>query len=253
MRVHLGGGVDNLLTLSAQSRETPGKGHGSFAREPIPAGQFVVCFGGLPVTTHEFATFPAERRSRSIQIDHDTYVVGPPTREPGDSINHSCEPNLGLVSATRLVARRDIAPGEELTYDYSTSDSSPYDEFDCACGTPRCRGRLGGRDWMRHDIQRAHAGWFSPYLARRISALESSRLLGKRDVESLMARVETQPIGALLAATRIATGLHHATWRTARAILSNHQVDVDDTDPRSIDWAVAWFNETRGRDLREHH
>lgn len=245
--------MDNLLTHRAQSRETPGKGHGSFALEPIAANQFVVCFGGRPTTSSEFCTYPAERRSRSLQIDHGTFVVGPPMREPGDSINHSCEPNLGFVSATRLVARRDILAGEELTYDYATSDSAPYDEFDCACGTPHCRGRLSGRDWMRHDIQHKNAGWFSPYLARRVHALGSSRLLTKRDVEALMDAVEVDPIQALVDASRVATGLRHATWQTTRAILHNHFVEVDESNPGSIDSAVAWFNETRGRHLREHH
>ncbi|MFM9112148.1 MAG: SET domain-containing protein [Actinomycetota bacterium] len=244
--------MDNLLTHRAQSRETPGKGHGSFALVAIAAGEFVVCFGGRPTSFAEFSTYPAERRSRSLQIDHGTVVVGPPHREPGDSINHSCEPNLGFVSATRLVARRDIAAGEELTYDYATSDSAPYDEFDCACGSPQCRGRLNASDWMHTDVKRANEGWFSPYLARRIRALDSSRLLTKRDVETLMATVEVDPIRALVDATRVATGLRHATGQTSRAILHNHGVEVDEMNPASVDWAVAWFNETRGRHLREH-
>ena len=31
-----------------------------------------------------------------------------------------------------VVAMRDIAVGEELTYDYAMSDGSDYDEFECA-------------------------------------------------------------------------------------------------------------------------
>jgi hypothetical protein len=48
------------------------------------------------------------------------------------------------------------------------SDGSPYDEFDCACGSPLCRGRVTGDDWQRHDLQARYAGYFSPYLQRRI-------------------------------------------------------------------------------------
>ena len=240
----------NLLTNLAEARETPGKGHGSFAVRPIPAGTFVVCFGGTPLSFEEFSSHNADRRSRSIQVDHDLVILGPPEREPGDSINHSCDPNLGLVAAIRLVARRDIAVGEELTYDYATSDSVPYDEFDCACASPTCRGTVRGTDWTRDAIQVANAGWFSPYLARRIARLKHARPLTKREVEQMLASFDDDPERSILHALRITTGLHHASWSTARAILRTVGVIVPPESPESdasrLDEALRWFNETRG-------
>jgi hypothetical protein len=70
-----------------------------------------------------------------------------------------------------LVALRDIAAGEELGYDYATSDGSDYDEFECTCGTALCRGKVSGHDWMLPELQLRHRGSFSPYLAKRIAAL----------------------------------------------------------------------------------
>ena len=240
----------NLLTNLAEARETPGKGHGSFAVRPIPAGTFVVCFGGTPLSFEEFSSHNADQRSRSIQVDHDLVILGPPEREPGDSINHSCDPNLGLVAANRLVARRDIAVGEELTYDYATSDSAPYDEFDCACASPTCRGTVRGTDWTRDAIQVANAGWFSPYLARRIARLKHARPLAKREVEQMLASFDDDPERSILHALRITTGLHHASWSTARAILRTVGVIVPPESPESdasrLDEALRWFNETRG-------
>lgn len=243
----------NLLSISAEPRETPGKGHGSFAIRTIPRGEFVVCFGGTPLDLATFAKYTLERRSRSIQIDHDLIILGPPEREPGDSINHSCDPNLGLVAANRLVARRDIAIGEELTYDYATSDSAPYDEFDCACSSPSCRTTVRGSDWKRATIQELNAGWFSPYLARRIDGLTRARPLTKRDVEALMAGVDHDPGDAVLRAVRTATGLTNASWATARALLATVGIAMpsenDIEQPASLDDAVRWLNETRGREL----
>jgi hypothetical protein len=240
----------NLLTNLAEARETPGKGHGSFAVRPIPTGTFVVCFGGTPLSFEEFSSHNADQRSRSIQVDHDLVILGPPEREPGDSINHSCDPNLGLVAANRLVARRDIAVGEELTYDYATSDSAPYDEFDCACASPTCRGTVRGTDWTRDAIQVANAGWFSPYLARRIARLKHARPLAKREVEQMLASFDDDPERSILHALRITTGLHHASWSTARAILRTVGVIVPPESPESdasrLDEALRWFNETRG-------
>lgn len=67
-------------------------------------------------------------------------------------VNHSCSPNLVnhqvLVESMEcqlphigFYASRDIAPGEELTYDYQY-DQLPGEECPCLCGASNCRGRL---------------------------------------------------------------------------------------------------------------
>ena len=84
-------------------------------------------------------------------------------------------PPLGrAVTGTSLVvAMRDIVPGEELSFDYAMCDASDYDEFRCLCGESTCRGIVTGSDWRDPVLQAKYAGWFSPYLARRIAALPS--------------------------------------------------------------------------------
>jgi len=57
--------------------------------------------------------------------------------------NHSCDPNTEFVGLN-LVARRDIRSGEELTVDYATFYDRHMTPFDCACGSPKCRGRVEG-------------------------------------------------------------------------------------------------------------
>lgn len=42
-----------------------------------------------------------------------------------------------------IVATRDIAPGEEVTYDYRYESLSVTDRQRCACGAPSCSGWLG--------------------------------------------------------------------------------------------------------------
>ena len=98
---------------------------------------------------------------------------GPDPAEPGDLVNHSCDPNCGLVGAVLVVAMRDIEPGEEITFDYAMCDSTDYDEFDCSCDTQHCRKHVTGSDWKRPDLQHRYAGWFSSYLARKIAAQPS--------------------------------------------------------------------------------
>jgi len=48
------------------------------------------------------------------------------------------------------------------------SDGSPYDEFDCACGSGLCRRRVTGEDWRQPVLQQRYSGHFSPYLQQRI-------------------------------------------------------------------------------------
>lgn len=164
----------NWLFPGAEARPVGAKGWGSFAIERIPAGTTVAGFGGWVVTHDTLSTFTHDRQSRSIQVDEDLYLVSGDTPEPGDFLNHSCEPSCGLVGANVLVAMRDIEIGEELTFDYATCDSSDYDEFTCLCGEPTCRGVVTGLDWTKADLQEKYDGWFSPYLSRRIAALSAS-------------------------------------------------------------------------------
>jgi len=158
------------LTPKAEVRHVGAHGHGSFAVAPIRAGEVVAAFGGHVITGSQLGDFDEGRVSRSIQIADDLYLLGPEQVEDGDLINHSCDPSCGMMGDSVLVARHDLAVGDELTFDYGTCDASPYDEFDCACGAARCRGRVTGDDWRDRDFQMRHSGWFSPYIARRIAA-----------------------------------------------------------------------------------
>ena len=44
-----------------------------------------------------------------------------------------------------LVTQRDVAAGEELTYDYKFKPDTPENEAPCDCGADRCRGIINVR------------------------------------------------------------------------------------------------------------
>jgi len=58
--------------------------------------------------------------------------------------NHSCAPNTAF-SGLNVIALRPIAPGEELTLDYSSFCDENMREFACRCGAPACRRLIRGR------------------------------------------------------------------------------------------------------------
>ncbi|MFM8867058.1 MAG: SET domain-containing protein [Ilumatobacteraceae bacterium] len=238
--------MENYRTPSAEWRDLGNKGFGTFALHPIPAGSLVATFGGTASTFGGLQRFSAERVSRSIQIEANLFFVGPVEREPGDTINHSCEPNCGMRNATQVVTMRDIEVGEELTFDYAMSDMAPYDEFDCACGNASCRGRVTGRDWQLPHLQDRYAGYFSPYLDREITAARIARPLKKHEVESLMARYDHNPIDALTAALRVVTGHRTGTWEHLVALLPRRWHDgLIAADTATMDLLAAELNETR--------
>lgn len=163
------------LCRKAQGRACDDKGgHGVWAIEAINCGEVIAVFGGEVVTATDLLRLTPDQRRITLQIDDDAYLMT--AREgPADWINHSCNPNAGFRGQVTLVAMRDILPGEEITFDYAMSDGTPYDEFDCRCGTIHCRGRVRGDDWMRPALWRRYGRFFSPYLQRRIDELKSRR------------------------------------------------------------------------------
>ncbi len=117
------------------------------------------------------SALPVLLQRRSVQVDEGLYLVTPVDDEPADFINHSCDPNAGLQGQLTVVAMRDIAPGEEVCFDYAMTDASPYDQFNCSCDTPLCRGQVTGNDWMLPELQERYRGFFSTYVQKRIETL----------------------------------------------------------------------------------
>lgn len=227
-------------------RDLGSKGQGSFALDFIRQGTVIATFGGTASSEQELQRFPAERVSRSIQVESDLFFVGPIQREPGDSINHSCEPNCGMRNATQVVAMRDIEPGEELTFDYAMSDMSPYDEFHCACGATSCRGRVTSHDWQDPTLQSRYEGYHSPYIEREIIAARLARPLKKQEVESMMSSYDIDPVSALTTALRIATGHRQATWEHLISLLPRRQREkLLNADMIAMDLLATELNETR--------
>jgi hypothetical protein len=82
----------------------------------------------------------------------------------------------GLV-ATAPIAREEIVAikGGHIV-DTATLRSLPErlansGEVECRCGTPSCRGTIGGRDWRCPELQRRYGSYLSWHLMRRLGSL----------------------------------------------------------------------------------
>jgi hypothetical protein len=141
-------------------------GHGLFARDLIPRGERVIEYVGERITKAE-AVRREDRRLARLAAGGDgcVYVFelnqrhdldGDVAWNPARRINHSCAPNCEAQRGRGriwIVARRDIAPGEELTYDYGF-DFAEWRDHPCCCGAEQCAGYIvnGGQRWRVRGI-----------------------------------------------------------------------------------------------------
>jgi hypothetical protein len=145
-------------------------GQGLFATASIRAGEIVGVLGGTAHRDDEVRGAGPMAHS-SVAIDEGVNLVQDED-DPMQFGNHSCDPNLWLTDEVTTVARRDIRASEELTIDYALESGYAGWSMLCTCGAAKCRGRVTGQDWKLPDVQRAYRGHFSPFLERRIEALD---------------------------------------------------------------------------------
>ena len=130
---------------------------GLFASRSLAAGDVVLPVEGRPV---------AEPNRYSIQLGTALHIV--PSSEgsaPWMWLNHGCAPNVAVDTGRRVVvAQRDIAPGEELRFDYHTTEWAMAEPFACGCGAPECIGMVQGFARLPASRQQALLGTVAPHI-----------------------------------------------------------------------------------------
>lgn len=136
-------------------------GKGVFASCPIKIGEVILAFSGPLVHRSQ-----VDWDDYHLQVGEDEYM-GPSGCED-DFVNHSCSPNSAFDADLRLVALRDIATGEEITWDYGTAiDEVDFEGFPCRCGAPMCRGSVVSFRYLHPSMQKRLMPWALPYIKRK--------------------------------------------------------------------------------------
>lgn len=139
-------------------------GKAVFAAQPFRAGDPIVTFGGRRTSGSRLPRRMRGSADRFVQIARDAWLG--PSGAVDDLINHCCAPNAGLRfdgAMPTLIAIRDIAVGEEISWDYSTTLADDAWSMTCACGVPGCRGTIGAFDGLSRERR-------DFYLARNLVA-----------------------------------------------------------------------------------
>lgn len=150
------------MAKKIERRNSPIHGNGVFAKVPLRKGEPIVEYKGKLITHAE-----ADRKYHGdLQSGHtflftlnEKWIVDG-NREANIArwINHSCDPNAiafvhehksGRKKKEKVIieALRDIAEGEEITYDYGFEFDVPYTKellavWACRCGKPSCIGTM---------------------------------------------------------------------------------------------------------------
>jgi len=131
--------------------------HGLFAAHDIPKGTLVIEYVGHRLTKaqgwdravswQEKAHGTSKGAVYVFELNKRYDIDGNVPWNVARHINHSCEPNCEPEIKRGhiwIVALRDIAAGDELTYDYGY-DFDLWDEHPCRCGTASCLGYIVGK------------------------------------------------------------------------------------------------------------
>ncbi len=138
---------------------SPIHGRGAFAREPIGQGTRVIEYVGERISKRESLRRCERENAYIFALTAHEDLDGDVSWNPARLINHSCAPNCeARMEDGRIwiVATRDIAPGEEITFNYNY-DLVDYREHPCRCGSPNCVGYMVAQEFFEHLLSRKAA------------------------------------------------------------------------------------------------
>ncbi|HEY6797530.1 MAG TPA: SET domain-containing protein-lysine N-methyltransferase [Kineosporiaceae bacterium] len=120
--------------------------------------------------------------SHSVQIDRDIHIDLPEGYTHAEIMdrffwrymNHSCDPTA-VVCGREVFALRPLAPGQEVSFDYHTTEYELAESFSCHCGSPRCLGQIRGFRFLAAEDRQRLRPWVADHLLDGRDDPEDSR------------------------------------------------------------------------------
>lgn len=136
---------------------------GVFAAAEIPAHSLIINLKGAIST---------EVSRYSVQVGENEHLNLPDGMvtviDPGyfwKYLNHSCAPNGYINTAERTFrALRQIRTGEEVTFNYLTTEDDMAAPFQCDCTAAQCFGLIRGRKHLTDSQQKGLAATLATHL-----------------------------------------------------------------------------------------
>jgi len=149
-----------------EARSSEIHGTGVYAIKDIPVGKKIIEYLGERIDKEESERRANEQMELAEKTgDAAVYIFtlnkkwdidGNMPWNTARLLNHSCAPNCEAWIEEKqifLYSLRDIADGEELTFDYGF-DIENYEDHPCLCGSDECVGYIVGRDFWKELAER---------------------------------------------------------------------------------------------------
>ena len=164
--------VQSYRSEKVKVMKSPLHGKGLFAVKNIKKHDIVAIKGGHII---DKKTYKAKKNiigEAECQIADDFFLAPLTKAEYNDVmiyLNHSCDPNVGIMGNIIFIALKDIKKNTELTLDYAFYKNESSYKFACLCNVKECRKTITGNDWKNKRIQKKYGSYFSTYLQRKIT------------------------------------------------------------------------------------
>ena len=133
------------------------KGKAMFAIEDLEKNEIIVKIKGN-IINHSTNT--------SLQIDNSKHIEH--SLKEDSFANHSCNPN-GYINFNDLAFRslKDIKKGEEITFNYLTTELNMNNPFECLCKNKNCFNHIKGFKYLSLKQKRS-INHLSPFLKKKL-------------------------------------------------------------------------------------
>lgn len=121
-----------------------------------------------------------------INVGENQWMV-PYARSIWRFINHSCEPNAIIARGRKVVALRLIRPDEEVTIDYSFTESQATWHMSCRCRSAQCRKVVRSVHFLPEPLFQKHRRYVQTFLKREY-ARHKTELIRKGTEQMIIAK-----------------------------------------------------------------
>jgi SET domain-containing protein len=123
-------------------------GRGVFATGLIRKGKRIIEYAGERVSWEAAPNDDTDPHTFNFGLSNGQVINPLVGGNEARWINHSCSPNCEAIEEDDRIyiyAKRDIQPGEELSYDYALEIDEPItgktlEQYKCSCRSKNCRG-----------------------------------------------------------------------------------------------------------------
>jgi SET domain-containing protein len=137
-------------------KSSPIHGLGGFAKTAIRQGTRIIEYVGERISKSESVRRCEQNNEYIFGLNDEQDLDGNVAWNPARLINHSCAPNCEAEMEDDhiwIIAKRDIQPGEEITFNYGY-DLVGYRDYPCHCGSPGCVGYMVAEEFFEHVLSR---------------------------------------------------------------------------------------------------